>query len=120
MVDSRILTTRNLVNALLDGNAKVLCSTSAVGYYGHQGDEKLTEEHPPGDDFLARLAVDWEKALKSKRTFSRTEAAFTRSRKNGCPKSKRRSLICETHIPLPATMVPEMGLDPLDAQSCAV
>lgn len=61
MVDSRILTTRNLVNALLDGNAKVLCSTSAVGYYGHQGDEKLTEEHPPGDDFLARLAVDWEK-----------------------------------------------------------
>jgi NAD dependent epimerase/dehydratase family enzyme len=29
MVDSRILTTRNLVNALLDGNAKVLCSTSA-------------------------------------------------------------------------------------------
>ena len=61
MVDSRILTTRNLVNALLDGNAKVLCSTSAVGYYGHQGDEKLTEEHPPGDDFLARLAVDWKK-----------------------------------------------------------
>ncbi|MFY9706402.1 MAG: NAD-dependent epimerase/dehydratase family protein [Desulfobacterales bacterium] len=56
MVDSRILTTRNLVNALLDGNAKVLCSTSAVGYYGHQGEEKLTEEHPPGDDFLARLA----------------------------------------------------------------
>ena len=61
MVDSRILTTRNLVKALLKGKAKVLCSTSAVGYYGHQGDEKLTEEHPPGDDFLARLAVDWEK-----------------------------------------------------------
>lgn len=61
MVDSRILTTRNLVNSLLEGNAKVLCSTSAVGYYGHRGDEKLTEEHPPGDDFLARLAVDWEK-----------------------------------------------------------
>jgi uncharacterized protein len=61
MVDSRILTTRNLVNALLKGNAKVLCSTSAVGYYGHQGDEHLTEGHPPGDDFLARLAVDWEK-----------------------------------------------------------
>lgn len=61
MVDSRILTTRNLVNALLKGNAKVLCSASAVGYYGHQGDEKLTEEHPPGDDFLARLAMAWEK-----------------------------------------------------------
>ncbi len=61
MYDSRILTTRNLVNALSGGKARVLCSASAVGFYGHQGDEKLTEEHPPGDDFLARLAVDWEK-----------------------------------------------------------
>ena len=61
MYDSRILTTRNLVKALSAGKATVLCSTSAVGFYGHQGDEKLTEEHPPGDDFLAELAVDWEK-----------------------------------------------------------
>lgn len=68
MVDSRILTTRNLVNSLLEGDAKVLCSASAVGYYGHQGDEKLTEEHPPGDDFLARLAVDWEKEAHAAET----------------------------------------------------
>ena len=61
MYDSRILTTRHLVAALGTGKATVLCSTSAVGYYGHQGDEKLTEDHSPGDDFLARLAVDWEK-----------------------------------------------------------
>jgi uncharacterized protein (TIGR01777 family) len=61
MYDSRILTTRNLVSALSAGKATVLCSTSAVGFYGNQGDEKLTEEHPPGDDFLAELALDWEK-----------------------------------------------------------
>jgi uncharacterized protein (TIGR01777 family) len=61
MVDSRILTTRNLVKALSGGRAGVLCSTSAVGYYGDCGEEPLTEGHPPGDDFLARLAVDWEK-----------------------------------------------------------
>ena len=61
MYDSRIVTTRNLVKALAGGRARVLCSTSAVGFYGNQGDETLTEEHPPGDDFLARLAVDWEK-----------------------------------------------------------
>lgn len=61
MYDSRILTTRNLVKALLEGRAQVLCSTSAVGYYGNQGDKILTEENPPSDDFLARLSVDWEK-----------------------------------------------------------
>jgi len=59
--DSRILTTRHLVNALSRGTGKLLCSASAVGYYGHQGDEILAEDHEPGDDFLARLAVDWEK-----------------------------------------------------------
>jgi hypothetical protein len=68
MVDSRILTTRNLVGALTAGTAKVLCSASAVGYYGHRGDGELTEAHPPGDDFLARLAVDWEKEARAAET----------------------------------------------------
>jgi uncharacterized protein len=61
MYDSRILTTRNLVKALLEGRGQVLCSTSAVGYYGDQGDKTLTEENPPSEDYLARLSVDWEK-----------------------------------------------------------
>jgi len=58
--DSRILTTRNLVAALTRGKGKLLLSTSAVGYYGDAGEDMLTEDHDPGDDFLARLAVDWE------------------------------------------------------------
>jgi uncharacterized protein (TIGR01777 family) len=58
--DSRILTTRNVVEAMPKETVKLLCSTSAVGYYGFRGDEKLTEEDAPGDDFLASLAVDWE------------------------------------------------------------
>lgn len=61
--DSRILTTRNLVEALQGrrGEETHLFSTSAVGYYGfHDDDEELTEESPPGKDFLATLAVDWE------------------------------------------------------------
>ncbi|MGB5219337.1 MAG: NAD-dependent epimerase/dehydratase family protein [Smithella sp.] len=32
----------------------------AVGYYGFHGDEELTETSPAGNDFLARLAYDWE------------------------------------------------------------
>jgi uncharacterized protein (TIGR01777 family) len=59
--DSRILTTRNLVDALPPGSRTVLCSASAVGYYGSCGDELLTEEAPPGDDFLAEIGKDWER-----------------------------------------------------------
>jgi len=59
---SRIITTRNIVQALgRKGNrVKRFISTSAVGYYGPHGDELLTEEDPPGDDFLARVTRDWE------------------------------------------------------------
>jgi uncharacterized protein len=35
-------------------------STSAVGYYGFHEDEALTENSPSGNDFLAKLAYDWE------------------------------------------------------------
>ncbi len=66
---SRILTTRHLVEALggSGGAGKHLLSTSAVGYYGFHGDEVLTEADPPGTDFLAHLAADWEReALAAK------------------------------------------------------
>ena len=64
--DSRILTTRNVVEAMDDAKSTLLCSTSAVGYYGFQYDEEMIEEDRPGDDFLATVCVDWEKeALKA-------------------------------------------------------
>jgi hypothetical protein len=67
--ESRISTTGNIVEAIPSHPEKkvTLFSTSAVGYYGFWADEELVEESPPGNDFLARLAVEWEEeALKAK------------------------------------------------------
>lgn len=58
--DSRVLTTQNAVEAIAEKKPFVLCSASAVGYYGFHGDEELKEDAAPGDDFLARLCVAWE------------------------------------------------------------
>lgn len=66
--DSRIFTTRNIIEGIPSelGKGVSLFSTSAVGYYGFHGDEELDEESPPGNDFLARLAIEWEtEALKA-------------------------------------------------------
>ncbi len=38
----------------------VFVQASAVGYYGSRGDELLTEETAPGDDFLAHICTAWE------------------------------------------------------------
>jgi uncharacterized protein (TIGR01777 family) len=72
--ESRILTTRNLVEGIDLNHAKgmTLFSTSAVGYYGFHEDEELTEHSSPGNDFLARMAVKWEaEALKAREKGSR-------------------------------------------------
>jgi len=63
---SRVRTTGSLVSALgrLKTVPKVLVSASAIGYYGSRGDEVLTEDSKPGDDFLAKVAVDWEAEAK--------------------------------------------------------
>ena len=42
---------------------EVWVQMSAVGYYGDSGDEVCTEDAPPGDDFVARIAQEWEKAF---------------------------------------------------------
>ena len=56
-----MLTTKNVAEAVSNESGAILCSTSAVGYYGFRKDEELTETDAPGDDFLAGLCVDWER-----------------------------------------------------------
>jgi uncharacterized protein (TIGR01777 family) len=64
--ESRLLTTRHLVEAIPSGAELLLLSASGAGYYGFHGDEELDESAGPGRDFLATLAADWEaEALKA-------------------------------------------------------
>ncbi len=62
----------------------VLVQSSAIGYYGDTGETPVDESSPPGHDFLARLAVDWEAAstavepLGVRRPVLRTGAVLSR------------------------------------------
>lgn len=60
---SRLDSVKTIVQALEQSRSKehVLIQASAVGYYGNKLQE-VDESSPPGNDFLARLVVDWEQA----------------------------------------------------------
>jgi uncharacterized protein (TIGR01777 family) len=64
---SRLLPTRSLVHALADAppRPRTLLTCSAIGIYGAHGDEPVTEQTPPGRDFLADLCADWEREAAS-------------------------------------------------------
>jgi uncharacterized protein (TIGR01777 family) len=72
--DSRILTTRNLVNAITaqPDNKITLLNGSAVGYYGFRNGEALDESGTPGNDFLAQIVREWEtEALRAEQSGAR-------------------------------------------------
>ena len=64
--ESRILSTKNLVEALKKAakRPEVLISASAIGYYGDRGDELLTEDSSLGRGFLADICREWEEEAK--------------------------------------------------------
>ncbi len=63
IVQSRLITTRALVNAMyhVEQKPSVFISASAIGYYGFSEDKIFTEESPAGKDFLADLTQRWER-----------------------------------------------------------
>lgn len=64
--NSRVDATHSLVQACTKVRQKprFLINASAVGYYGPRGDEIITEETPPGADFLSLLCQEWEEEAK--------------------------------------------------------
>jgi uncharacterized protein len=66
LVQSRVQSTRVLCRALgqCARPPSTLVCASAIGHYGHGGDEILTEESPPGRGFLAELVRAWEDAAR--------------------------------------------------------
>ncbi len=47
---------------LKEKSLPVLILASGMGYHGNVGNSPVTEDGPPGDDFLGTLARDWEAA----------------------------------------------------------
>ena len=66
LVESRIDTTRALGTAIAAAREQgsgpaVYVGACGIGIYGDAGDALLDEESPAGDDWLAQLAVAWER-----------------------------------------------------------
>lgn len=62
--DSRLAASAAVAEAILAApeQPRALLQASAVGYYGDTGDDLAVEQSPPGDDWRARLCVEWEAA----------------------------------------------------------
>lgn len=69
--DSRIESTRQLVDAMREADSKpeVFVSASASGIYGDRGDEVITESAELADDFLADVCRDWEQEAQKAEEF---------------------------------------------------
>jgi uncharacterized protein len=64
LIQSRVGVTEQVVDFVAASSVKprLLISGSAVGYYGVHGDEILTEQDPPGNEYQSVLCVRWEEA----------------------------------------------------------
>ncbi len=63
ILDSHVQGTRLIAETAAQLDPKpALLAASAMGLYGQRGDEEFTEASPPGETFLADVAVAWEEA----------------------------------------------------------
>ena len=61
--DSRVIATRQLVDAIIDLPVKpeVMVAASAVGFYGDTGEQLATEAASAGQGFLSNVCQEWER-----------------------------------------------------------
>jgi len=62
ILNSRLLGTTTIANAVNTVKPKVFISGSAIGYYGETGNRAVTETDRGGDDFLSAVCREWEAA----------------------------------------------------------
>ncbi len=68
--ESRVKGTTILSEAIskLSNPPATFVSASAIGFYGSRGEETLSEESGPGNDFLADVCMEWEESTVAART----------------------------------------------------
>lgn len=73
LVDSRVHATEALVTAMQQQpeRPRTFISASATGFYGSRGDERLDENAPHGEGFLAELTQKWEAAARAAEPIAR-------------------------------------------------
>ncbi len=73
ILESRVESSRLIFNSLssIHHQVKTFVSASAIGYYGTFTSETiLTEDSPKGNDFLARVCVEWERSVDAFETLN--------------------------------------------------
>jgi uncharacterized protein (TIGR01777 family) len=62
ILNSRLLGTTAIANAVNEVKPQVFISASAIGWYGESGNRPVIESDRVGDDFLAAVCREWEGA----------------------------------------------------------
>ncbi len=62
ILNSRLLGTTTIANAVSEIKPQVFISSSAIGWYGETGNRAVIESDRGGDDFLAAVCREWEAA----------------------------------------------------------
>ena len=62
ILNSRLLGTTTIANAVAEVKPQVFISASAIGWYGDSGNRAVVETDSVGQDFLAAVCREWESA----------------------------------------------------------
>lgn len=72
ILNSRLLGTTAIANAVAEVKPSLFISASAIGWYGESGNRGVIESDSSGDDFLAAVCREWEAAADLAGTSVRT------------------------------------------------